>query len=851
MEKTIGLSDEMVKASRIKYGTNSMTKKNNNSFIKLLLSSLGDPIIKILLIALAIKIFFLFKSFDIYETIGILIAIFLASFISSISEYGSNKAFERLLIESSGIKVKVYRNNKIESINIEDVVVGDIVKLTSGDKVPADGYIIKGELSLDESFITGEAKEIYKGINNDKKGRFLYKGSTIYKGDGLMEVSLVGDKTFMGGISYEVQCQNDESPLKERLRRLAKEISTLGYIGSILASMSYFFMQIVVNNHFNMTLIISTIHNFPLMMEYIIYALTLSVTIIIMAVPEGLPMMITLVLSSNMKRMLKENVLVRRLVGIETSGSLNTLLCDKTGTLTLGKLKVSDIIFGDGTIFNKNSTFKYKDILYTSLYLNNESEISNNTIIGGNITDRAIKRYVKSYKPIEKVINQKTFDSVNKYSYVKTNMNNYYIKGASEKILPLCKYYLSSNGEKRKIDNIEFLIKRYTSKGYRVLLNAYGKDLNDLTIICLIILSDEIRNNAKESIRRIENAGIKVVMITGDDALTARKIGNDLGLINEKSIILTHDDIEKMSDSNLSQISDNISIIARALPEDKARLVGIYKSLNKVVGMTGDGVNDAIALKKSDVGFALGSGSEVCKESSDIVILDDNISSICNAILYGRCIFKSIRKFVTYQLTVNICALILSIVGCLIHVTTPITIVQMLWLNMIMDTFAGLAFSYEAPLIEYLDESPKRKDEKIMNKYMINQILVNGLYSSILCILFLKLPIIKLFIRGEDKFLLTAFFALFIFLGIINAFLSRTHRLNLFSNILKNKVFILINLFIFITQIIIIYYGGSIFRTYGLTIKELLFVLSLSFTLVIVDFIRKITLKKHNIKLGM
>ena len=342
-------------------------------------------------------------------------------------------------------------------------------------------------------------------------------------------------------------------------------------------------------------------------------------------------------------------------------------------------------------------------------------------------------------------------------------------------------------------------------------------------------------------------------MITGDAKETAVSIGKNLGIVNFDSVIMTHEELERIDDKQLAQIAPKIAVIARALPQDKSRLVSIYKNLNFIVGMTGDGVNDALALKKSDVGFALGGGCEVAKEASDIVILDNNINSICKAILYGRTIFKSIRKFIVYQLTVNICALLLSIVGTLIGVSTPITIIQMLWINMIMDTFAGLAFSYEAPLKEYMEEKPKNKDEKIMNKYMVNQIVVNGIYSAILCILFLKLPLINNLFRTSEnnEYILTAFFALFIFLGILNSFLSRTHRLNFFAHLLKNKVFILITAFILIVQIYIIYYGGNLFRTYGLTLKEISLVLLLSLTLLPVDFLRKKYLKNKNIPLGV
>lgn len=855
----MGLTDKEVEISRSKNGSNMMSKKKGSSFFSLLIESLADPIIKILLIALAIKVVFLFKSFDWFETLGILIAIFLASFISSISEYGSNKSFERLLKESQLLKCKVYRNNTLTEVYVKDVVVGDIVKVSSGDKLPADGNIIEGNLSLDESFMTGESKEVYKRPSGDSR---VYGGSVVYKGDALIKVTKVGDQTFMGTISLEVQDKNDDSPLRNRLKVLAGQISRLGYIGAFLSALSYLFIQIVVNNHFDFNLILSTLTNFKVMFDYLIYALTLCVTIIIMAVPEGLPMMITLVLSSNMKKMLKDKVLVRRLVGIETSGSLNVLFCDKTGTLTEGNLKVEKIITKENDIISSISDLnkypKYKEILDKSLYLNNESTISSDKIIGGNTTDRAIMRFFKDVKTSVKVTHKKEFDSKNKYSFVKCTDNNMYFKGASEVLLPKCTRFLDKNGVVKSLLNTKYLeeiISKHTALGYRVLLNCYSDSEKEtsLIFISVIVLSDTIRKEAKESIATIQKSGIKVVMITGDSKKTAMSIGSSLGLVAPGSLVFTHEELEKLTDDEIKANTDKIAIIARALPQDKGRLVSIYKEKGLVTGMTGDGVNDALALKKADVGFALGSGCEVAKEASDIVILDDNIGSICKAILYGRTIFKSIRKFVTYQLTVNCCALFLSIVGTLVGIATPITIIQMLWLNMIMDTFAGLAFSYEPPLPEYMDEKPKKSTEPIMNRYMFNEVFVNGLYSAIICLLFLKLPWINSLFRADlsHKYLMTAFFALFIFLGIINSFLARTHRINLFAHIQENKVFMLINFLIFTVQIFIIYYGGDIFRTYGLTIKEFIPVMLLALSILPVDLIRKKVLKSKNIPLGM
>jgi len=339
-------------------------------------------------------------------------------------------------------------------------------------------------------------------------------------------------------------------------------------------------------------------------------------------------------------------------------------------------------------------------------------------------------------------------------------------------------------------------------------------------------------------------------MITGDNIDTARSIAKEVGIYKEGDLILTSDELNKLSDEELKNKLMNISVVARSLPTDKSRLVRISQELNLVVGMTGDGVNDAPALKKADVGFSMGSGTEVAKEASDIVILDDNFLSISKAILFGRTIFKSIRKFIILQLTINLCALSLSIIGPFINIEMPITVIQMLWINMVMDTLAGLAFSFEPPLKEYMNEYPKKKDEAIVNRYMINQIFLTGIYSSLICILFLKLPIIKSFYRSEE-YLYTAFFGLFIFIDIFNSLSARTHRLNILANILKNKMFIIIMGFIVLVQIFLIYYGGSLFRTTGLSLFEFEVMILFALTVIPFDSIRKLILKKKGLKYGV
>ena len=865
-----GLTEEEVIKSRERNGSNSLIKQKHDSFIKKLLESLGDPIIKILLIALAVKTIFLFKNFDWFETIGIVIAIALASFISTISEYGSEKAFEKLQNDASKIKCRVKRNNQKQEVSINDVVVGDIVYLESGDKIPADGIIISGKISVDESSINGETKEAHKeaalNINKPLEKNFVYRGTVVYNNEALMKVTQVGNNTFYGKLALELQEKQPETPLKKRLRELAKFISKIGYIGAFLVFFSYLFSVIIINNNFKIEKITDTITNFPIMTGHILYALTLCVTIIIVAVPEGLPMMITLVLSSNMKRMLKNNVLVRKLIGIETSGNINILFTDKTGTLTKGKLEVIKIIDGNlNEYLEEKELQKYEqfyNIIKKSCLINNASSYTDNQIIGGNITDRAILKFFKKEQIKYKKINNIPFDSKNKYSITtiddKGKLN--LIKGAPEILIDHCTTYYNNLGKKQKLNknNIKRIINDNTNKGIRVLLlatsdNNIPNQFTNLTLVSLVLIKDEIRKEAIEGVKQVKEAKIKTIMITGDNKETAINIGKDVGIYNEKDIVLTSKELNETKDEDLKKIIPKLSIVARSLPSDKSRLVRISQEMGLVVGMTGDGVNDAPALKKADVGFSMGSGTEVAKEASDIVILDDNFISISKAILFGRTIFKSIRKFIILQLTINLCALSLSIIGPFIKIEMPITVIQMLWINMVMDTLAGLAFSFEPALLEYMKESPKKINESIINKYMINEIIITGLYSSILCILFLKLPFIHNLYRSSttNKYLYTAFFGLFIFIDVFNSFNARTHRINILANILKNKIFIIIISLIIIIQIILIYYGGNLFRTSGLNLKEFEIMILLAFSVIPIDWLRKIYLRKKGLKTGV
>ena len=860
-----GLSDTEVKEARRKYGSNKIVGENKTTFFSLFIETLGDPIIKILLIALAIKTIFLFRDFDYFETIGIVIAVLVASLISAISEYGSNKAFQRMQEESSRIRVRVKRNNNVIEIPIDEVVVGDIILLSSGDKVSADSIIIKGNLSVDESSLNGESKEVYKREVSDIKDASninkVYRGTTIYDGEALCLVYKVGMDTMYGKMAKVLTEEEEESVLKLRLTHLAKIISTIGYVSAILIGLLYLVSKIFISNSFDMELIRNTM-SFNKFLSYLLEAMTISVSVLVMSVPEGLPMMITLVLSTNSKKMLKDNVLVRKMVGIETAGSLNILFTDKTGTITKGKMEVVELFNPSFDKYNDIDKLpnKYKNIIIDSILYNNEGiyNKNDNNVVGGNITEKALLNFIKKEKDDNiKVVDRLLFNSKNKYStsvILKNNKKIKLIKGSYDKIINSSSYYMDESGNKKILDKkvVEDYVKYKTSMGLRCIALAVSSSIYPVesirrnTLIGLIFIKDDVREEAKDAIELIKSSGVNIVMVTGDSKETATSIAKEVGIVEKNSdIVLTSNELSRMDDRELKEIIPNLKVVARALPEDKKRLVELSKSISLVTGMTGDGVNDSIALKKADVSFAMGSGTEVAKEASDIVITDDNIISIAKAILYGRTIFKNIRKFIIFQLSINLAAVSLSLIGPFIGIETPITVIQMLWINMVMDTLAGLAFSYEVPRREYMMEPPKKKNEKILNSYMINEIVLSGLYILILSLLFLKLPLINnIFSNVEHK--MTAFFTMFIFLSVFNSFNARTHRINIFAHLKDNKMFIVIILFIVIIQVLIIYSGTSLFQTTSISMKEFILVLILSFTIIPFDILRKILIKKNN-----
>lgn len=886
-EKILGLSDEQVIRSRKEHGSNQLTQVKAETFSQKLYKNFSDPMIKILCVALLINVSFAAAGqAHWYEVIGIALAILLATLVSTFSEYRNENAFQKLQADASKILCKVYRNGEIVEIPQDDIVVGDCVLLQLGDKIPADGQIIQGTIKVDQSVLNGESEEVKKRILreneiDDEKAQIdylcpwrVFRGTVVCEGNAVFCATTVGDATSYGKIASELQIdEHRDTPLKVKLHALAQKISRFAYIGGIGIAVVLLFQKIVVQNNFDLAKISAYCSNIAAPINDLMNAVILSVVIIVMAVPEGLPLMIALVSAMNMRKMLASQILVRKIVGIETAGSLNLLFTDKTGTITKGKLEVVTFFNGASQEYpfanSKNDTLSedLRNMLSFSIFHNTNAIMNGETIVGGNATERALLQLALHLddgtirnKSVD-VVQNLPFNSTNKYSAteikVAENFSLTLLKGAPEKILSRCAFFYDANGEKQPfnkehLEKLEEQINILASRAIRVLSLATAEsgfegqslpDGNDWNLIGIVGIRDEVRAESIQAIREVQQAGVQVVMITGDRKDTATAIAKEAGILkNPEELIFTSDELNALSDSEIKTRLQNIRVIARALPNDKSRLVRLGQEKGLVVGMTGDGVNDSPALKRADVGFAMGSGTEVAKEAGDIVILDDNFLSIDKAILYGRTIFNSVRKFITFQLMINVSAVLISFIAPLIGLGSPLSIIQILWINLVIDTLAAVAFGGEPALAKYMQDPPKRRDEDIMTPYMWSEILLGGLWIFVLSLLFFLLPSIHQLFRPDDNqvYLFTGYFTFFVFAAVFNAFNARTDEKNLFSHLSENKNFLEIIVLILAVQIFMVYYGGSILRCYGLIWNEWVVVLILAFTVIPIDLCRKI-----------
>ncbi|MCL2213446.1 MAG: cation-translocating P-type ATPase, partial [Oscillospiraceae bacterium] len=642
---------------------------------------------------------------------------------------------------------------------------------------------------------------------------------------------------------------------------------------------AYLFNVLVISNNFDWNIISHYITDFGHLTHQITRALTIGIAIMVVSVPEGLPMMITVVLSSNMKRMMRDNVLVKKLVGIETAGSLNLLFTDKTGTITRGVLTAHRLVLADGSEFADVSQLRKAPAIHRLFVMNARYNATSEptfteggcVMAGGNATEKSIFQFAQQDVGMYNAsVDGKTmFNSERKFSSVTLSGDSgrevTLVKGATEAILSRCTKYINATGEVRPFGpnipgggyaKLGATVNEIAHAAGRVIAIAYSEGVaekdtlpQDMILVGIVAIRDQLRPEAQKSIRQLRSAGIQPVMITGDSIDTARAIATECGILtpNSNSLVITSTELAAMTDGEIRAAMPRLAVVARALPSDKSRLVRIAQEAELVVGMTGDGINDAPALKRADVGFAMGSGTEIAREAGDIVILDNNLASITKAVLYGRTIFKSIRKFITFQLTMNLCAVGVSFLGQLLGVGTPITVVQMLWVNIIMDTLGGLAFAGEPPLASYMKEPPKRRDESILTRGMVQQIWTMGVFAVTLCSLFLASRQAQNhfdFFYNEIYFY-TAFYALFIFTGVIICFISRSERINLLANIGRNKLFLLIMAAIMVIQIAMLFFGGEVFRTAGMSGGELAFVFGLSLLVLPMDFLRRLWVKQR------
>ena len=875
-----GLTDPEVEASRREFGSNEIPDSEPTTFWEEFKETFGDPMIKILLaIAVLMIVMFFFGYAEIYEPLGTIVAVLIVAFVSAKTGVASDTKYRELKDSTKKDQCKVHRNGMVAVIDVDDVVVGDKVLLQSGDKIPADGILVSGSLAVDNSALNGEAEECKKSeapeafelpeeITGDTfvDRHSLFRGAVVFDGEGMLDVRKVGLKTMMGKMAEEMQEDEPDSPLKVKLAKLANQISKFGYIGAVVIAVLYFGYFILnaggVSAYFSMGI--------EQIIKDIVNAVSLAVVIIVCAVPEGLPLMISLVLMQNTSKMLDHNVLVRKAEGIETAGSLNILFSDKTGTITKGKLEVVDFFTADGASIPISELSRHSGVkgqIDLAIGKNTQSMFDGeHRVIGGNATDQALMKFIgeDTFHALESnkecvVTKAQSFNSTNKFSQARIeSLGKTFYKGAPERLLASASKYLDGDGTIREIDSaaLNKKIDALAEKAMRVLAFGYSeRDLaenqinDDIVIIGLVGIRDDVRAEAKDAIRQVQNAGIQVVMITGDRLETAAAIAKDAGLLNDASdIALTSAQLNEKSDEELKKIIPNIRVIARALPTDKSRMVRLCQEMNLVVGMTGDGVNDSPALKRADVGFAMGSGTEAAKEAGKIVILDDNFKSIKDAIWYGRTIYHNILKFCKFQLVINVAAVVVSAIAPFFGVEEPLKVTHLLFVNLVMDGLGAIMLGNEPALAKYMDEKPRRRDESIVSKKMMTQIVIMGAWLTVISFIYLKLPFFAGLFETKEQHL-TGYFVLFIVSALFNGFNVRDDGFAIFKGLQENTGFLKVFFTIILVQALIVNAAlvpfaaftwiGNMFSCVPFGINGWIAVVLLAVTMIPVDMVRK------------
>ena len=849
--KRIGLTDEQVKQSREQHGKNVLTPPQRTSLWKLYLDKYRDPIIQILLVAAFVSLILAFIEKNFMETIGIFVAVFLATTVGFYFERDAAKKFNLLTALSEEQPVKVRRNGKVMEIPRHDVVVGDVVLVEVGDEVPADGeLIVCNDLQMNESTLTGEPvteKSLEGGGDGAYPRNVILRSTMVMNGRGEFVVTAVGDATEIGKVAKKSTEQTSvETPLHMQLDKLAKMISKVGSVVSVAAFFIFLIHDILTNPAWGGK-------DYFYMAEIVLKYFMMAVTLIVMAVPEGLPMAITLSLALNMRRMLKSNNLVRKLHACETMGAVTVICTDKTGTLTQNKMQVSALELKQGD----------EALLDTAIALNSTAELNDGKPIG-NPTESALLLWLdahgKDYEELRKQVNvlkQLPFSTERKMMATLAEVDGetyLFVKGAPEIVMKKCII------EDRMLRQSAEELDEWQHKAMRTLAFAYKKieasimrtsrtstaevvallDANDLQLQAIAAIADPIRPDVPAAVQECRHAGIEVKVVTGDTAATALEIGKQIGVFEDEpenigadgsltsldQQMITGEQWEALSDEEAYERAKDIRVMSRARPTDKQRLVAMLQKRGEVVAVTGDGTNDAPALHYAHVGLSLGSGTSVAKEASDMTLLDDSFKSIANAVMWGRSLYRNLQRFLFFQLVVNVAALLLVLGGSVIGTEMPLTVTQILWVNLIMDTFAALALASLPPSHEVMKDKPRKASDFIINKSIGFGILFCGI------VFFLVMFALLVYCErrgkgGVDVHELTMFFTTFVmiqFWNLFNAKALMSHH-TAFRHFLKDKGMILVLVLVLVGQWIIVTFGGEMFRTTPLSLHEWLLII--------------------------
>lgn len=849
--KRIGLTDEQVKQSREQHGKNVLTPPQRTSLWKLYLDKYRDPIIQILLVAAFVSLILAFIEKNFMETIGIFVAVFLATTVGFYFERDAAKKFNLLTALSEEQPVKVRRNGKVMEIPRHDVVVGDVVLVEVGDEVPADGeLIVCNDLQINESTLTGEPvteKSLEGGGDGAYPRNVILRSTMVMNGRGEFVVTAVGDATEIGKVAKKSTEQTSvETPLHMQLDKLAKMISKVGSVVSVAAFFIFLIHDILTNPAWGGK-------DYFYMAEIVLKYFMMAVTLIVMAVPEGLPMAITLSLALNMRRMLKSNNLVRKLHACETMGAVTVICTDKTGTLTQNKMQVSALELKQGD----------EALLDTAIALNSTAELNDGKPIG-NPTESALLLWLdaqgKDYEELRKQVNvlkQLPFSTERKMMATLAEVDGetyLFVKGAPEIVMKKC--IIEDRMQRQSAEELD----EWQHKAMRTLAFAYKKvkasimrtsrtstaevvallDANDLQLQAIAAIADPIRPDVPAAVQECRHAGIEVKVVTGDTAATALEIGKQIGVFEDEpenigadgsltsldQQMITGEQWEALSDEEAYERAKDIRVMSRARPTDKQRLVAMLQKRGEVVAVTGDGTNDAPALHYAHVGLSLGSGTSVAKEASDMTLLDDSFKSIANAVMWGRSLYRNLQRFLFFQLVVNVAALLLVLGGSVIGTEMPLTVTQILWVNLIMDTFAALALASLPPSHEVMKDKPRKASDFIINKSIGFGILFCGI------VFFLVMFALLVYCErrgkgGVDVHELTMFFTTFVmiqFWNLFNAKALMSHH-TAFRHFLKDKGMILVLVLVLVGQWIIVTFGGEMFRTTPLSLHEWLLII--------------------------